>query len=193
MPSALVWGALDHSAEATKESVVRTLALRRRQRDARFWARLARRWQWCGLASWFLRGRLESGVRAFEEASAQQRDALAAAPRPALTGPRPSAPIDRLAANAWYEGSLSLHVVCRARSIRYLHVLQPLPASGSPMPPSALEQLRERAAQLERQGVPFLDASEELESERFADPTRLDSEGARELARLIAAALAEAG
>ncbi len=89
----------------------------------------------------------------------------------------------RMCVDAWAEASISLHAVCRARGIEYMHVLQPTlgdegskPRStkeASIVPPSAdwsdgpragYPLLRERSRELIARGLHFLDASRVFET-----------------------------
>jgi hypothetical protein len=79
----------------------------------------------------------------------------------------------------WLESSVSLHAMCAARGVPYLHVLQPTlwDPGAKPMTPAEIQagsarpdwregiehgypRLRAAGAELRRRGVPFLDASQ---------------------------------
>lgn len=122
----------------------------------------------------------------------------------------------RLCVNAWFECSLSLDAVCRARGIRYLHLLQPCigDAGSKPLsdaekaivPPSAdwmegprigYPVLRRQGDLLIKNGVYFADLSRAFENERatlYFDPCHFLPEAnlilvehvAREFRRMLA-------
>lgn len=113
----------------------------------------------------------------------------------------------RRSVEAWMEGSISMWSVCRARGIRFLHVLQPtLHDEGSkPLTDEERENglahvewmegakkgyplLRTAGAELARRGVPFLDASRLFENATqtlYYDNCHFGDEGNRMLGEAI--------
>jgi hypothetical protein len=114
----------------------------------------------------------------------------------------------QLCVDAWFECSLSLDALCRARDIPYLHVLQPtLHDEGSkrmsaeekalPLPaPEWIEgvrrgypALRARGQELAARGVHFLDASRafaDVDATLYFDPCHFVTRGCDLLADRIA-------
>lgn len=113
-----------------------------------------------------------------------------------------------LCVTAWFEGSVSLDAVCRARGILYLHVLQPaLGDTGSKLlddiekaiaPPSpdwvdgprlGYPLLRERGKELVARGIHFVDATQTFAKTRehlYTDPCHFEPLGNMLLAERIA-------
>lgn len=113
----------------------------------------------------------------------------------------------------WRESSFSIHALCAARGVRYLHVLQPaLHDQGSkPLRPEELEGaaahpswiegvragyplLREAGEELRARGLCFLDASgvfREVEERIYRDACHFGERGNELLAEAIAPALLE--
>jgi len=115
---------------------------------------------------------------------------------------------------AWREGSRSMQAICRARGIPFLHVLQPsaCDAGSKPLTPEELEaakypplwaetiargypRLREVGAELAREGIGFLDATQIFagHSERiYLDSCHFQDAGAEILGPLMAEAFLRA-
>lgn len=114
----------------------------------------------------------------------------------------------RICVNAWYECSLSLDAVCRARGIHYLHVLQPCLGDAGSKPLSDAEKaivppspdwmegprigypvLRRMGEQLAAHGVHFADLSYAFEKETrtfYFDPCHFEPPANRILAERVA-------
>ncbi|MCK6448429.1 MAG: hypothetical protein L6Q99_18725 [Planctomycetes bacterium] len=119
----------------------------------------------------------------------------------------------RRSVEAWMEGSISMWSACRARGIRFLHVLQPTLHDEGSKPLTDDERkngtahvswmegakkgyplLRAGGAELARRGVPFLDASRifaDVEQTLYYDNCHFGDEGNRLLAEAIAKRLLE--
>jgi hypothetical protein len=117
------------------------------------------------------------------------------------------------AVRSWIEGSRSLQAICEARSIAYLHVLQPTlhdtgsktltgdEIVGSRAPDAYIDgvhlgypRLREAAGSLRNLGIHFLDASmifKDVKEGIYVDNCHFNLAGNRLLARAIAPALAD--
>lgn len=117
------------------------------------------------------------------------------------------------AIEAWFQGSLSMWSVCRARGIRFLHVLQPTlhdegskPLTDSERANGTAEQswidgarlgyprLRAAGAELAQRGVPFLDASQifaDVTETLYYDNCHFDDAGNRLLGEAIGRRLLE--
>lgn len=118
-----------------------------------------------------------------------------------------------LAARVWFEGSLSIDALCRARGVEYLHVLQPALTDEGSKPPSREERrlrlgpaewkngprlgydgLRELGRELAGRGVRFLDASGVFEGTRatvYTDACHLNDAGNEILGAAISRAFLE--
>jgi hypothetical protein len=152
------------------------------------------------------RQRARAEERALAELDEDGRSALFG---PAFDGTGEQA-VER-AVEAWATASRVLHEVCRARGIRYLHVLQPTLHDEGSKPlseeerrngryPEAAEAgvrhgyplLRAAGARLVAEGVPFLDASSvfaDVEQTLYFDGCHFRRPGTEILGRAVAAAL----
>ena len=142
---------------------------------------------------------------------------LTDSPAPEIRGP--PVPTDRgavrdLVLETWFESSRSIDALCRARSIPYVHVLQPtLHDSGSkPLTPEEIEsgacgkssvdgvhyaypRMRRLGAELRDLGVCFVDASDVFKNTPetlYHDPCHFGARGNALLAPRIADAILEA-
>ena len=113
----------------------------------------------------------------------------------------------------WFESSRSLDALCRARSIHYLHVLQPTLNDPGSKPLTAAEikdgtclpswldgvrygypRMRELGARLREIGVQFVDGSyafRDVGETLYHDPCHFSQRGNELLAELIAASILE--
>lgn len=218
-PSAPVWAAaaadLGGGARLRPEVVAELVALRDEMSST---IERASRWHFsssCLVGTWTLR-RL-NGIQLRRAALLRTLAANDGAPAQSRRMSRqldgPVFPDDedarmRMCVNAWFEGSLSLDAECRARGIRYLHVLQPaLGDADSKVRTAAEEQLvslgsewvdgprigypllRERGEELVRRGVAFVDATRvfaNVERTLYRDACHFDPSGNVLLAEWIA-------
>lgn len=136
--------------------------------------------------------------------------------RPLLRGPDLGARADDVpgvVVTNWVESSRTIQSICAARSIAYLHVLQPTLHDAGSKTPTAEEQqlvplndawlegvrvgyplLREAGARLREHGIAFFDASRvfaDVEETLYIDPIHFADAGNRLLAERIATAFLE--
>jgi hypothetical protein len=119
-----------------------------------------------------------------------------------------TANVFELCVRNWYESSISIEALCQARGIAYLHVLQPTLHDPGSKPLSREEMalapgpevwkpavvrgyplLRERAKELEKHGVAFLDASQAFANARatlYYDACHFGPGGSRLMEEMIA-------
>jgi hypothetical protein len=162
------------------------------------------------VAAYFVQTSIERSYRRYARACGAYADYLATpAARSFCVGPPPPGESEaiELSARIWAESSLDMDALCRRRSIRYVHVLQPtLHDEGSkPMTEEERVQgarpeewaraaregyplLRRLGGELARRGVEFLDASpifRDAEETLYVDVCHLDPEGNRRLAQAL--------
>jgi hypothetical protein len=176
----------------------------------------AGRLHWSALAGTLVRGRLNGLRRQYLANARRYVQYLRTTPSVAVSGPpfpaEPPAPLE-IALRNWFESSRSLDAVCRARSIRYLHVLQPTLHDEGSKPLTELElqsstcddswtegvafaypRMRELGAELRRAGVTFLDGSGTfagVHETLYTDACHFGPAGNALLARRIAAEILE--
>lgn len=119
-----------------------------------------------------------------------------------------------IAVENWFESSISLHALCRARGIPYLHCLQPTlldpgskivsdveatfgsdAAGWSEAVLAGYPRLREAGAELADRGVEFADLSRcfrEVEETIYIDAVHFTPDGNQRLGSVVAAAFLEA-
>ncbi len=120
----------------------------------------------------------------------------------------------QMSVDSWFESSLSLHAMCAARDIPYLHVLQPsLLDPGSKILTTKEQRLetkggghwiravrtgypltRTRGLELQARGVPFLDLTQvfaNVQETIYVDPVHFQANGYPMLSAPIAASLRE--
>lgn len=155
-----LWSAVDRSAGSGLLPAGLLIEARGLQRDA---ARLLGGAERFGLqrsaladALW-LRGRLERARTSFQSACARYEDFVDGRPRLAVVGSAFSPASTRpLIGDIWFESSLSLDAVCRARSIRYLHVFAPAtPAEERAV--DLVDELRAKGTELRAHGVALVE------------------------------------
>jgi hypothetical protein len=212
-PSAGHWAHLAWDKPSDRAALDLLVTLRGRQREAETWLALARQHGLTrsALLGELLAARLRVLRRRYMAAGARYGAHMAAAPSPAVTGP--PLPDDAEAARAqivgvWFEGSRSLDGLCRARGIRFVHVLQPtLHDEGSKpitqeereagtIAPDWLEGvrygyplLRARGAELRELGIEFADGSQVFRAvpeTLYYDACHFDRRGNELLANFVA-------
>lgn len=153
-----------------------------------------------------LRAQWSEALAAYQEFLAEGGERL---------GPAPPAAQDSLetVARAWAECSVSIDALCRARGVRYLHVLQPTLHDEGSKPLTSEERaagaahpawvrgvregyplLRAHGDELRARGVEFVDASQAFATVRetlYFDACHVVPAGSELLAEAIAAALLE--
>ena len=141
--------------------------------------------------------------------------AAAAGARPSLIAGPPFAgdarDIERISLAAWFEGSRSMHAACRARGIRFVHVLQPAARDPGAKPLSEEEDARTRepevwrtaiesgypklrglGARLAAEGVVFVDASDvfrDVPEPIYRDACHFGEDGYQRLAERVVAGI----
>jgi len=219
-PSYPVWGVLVNSFGALDpEELDLTLELWRLRDETRDWIGTALRWRLyeSSIAAHFVAShmrsvsnqRLVAQTKLIEHAARIREGSEL---RWQARGPEfesaPAAVLEQCA-RLWFESSLSMHALCEARGIAYLHVLQPTLHDPSSKPLSAEERaldpgpdawkpavvagypmLRARAREFENHGVSFLDASQafaDTSETLYFDACHFEAAGSRLLAQRIAA------
>ena len=214
-PSFFLWGPTATSRQPGREHLDRLVEMRGAQQRAGRLRASAERWSLTAsavLGRWTER-RLGRVVSDYERAYGAYTELVAAdAQASFLTGPDFDGDFDDLLAELvsnWKQSSLSLHGLCQARGMTYIHVLQPtlLDEGSKPLTPAELEAgrapeawvrsvregyplLRAAGAELRAQGVTFFDASRVFESRSediYIDPCHFEQDGNDLLAEAVAA------
>ena len=208
------WAPFVARGPATGETDARLAAAAARRERARSILDRALRWhfQWSAVLGTITLSRLTSlyNERA-ADTQAQLRSLEGGLGDLATHGPPFDADPDKLlsgAVRAWTEGSRSLHALCAARSILYLHVLQPTlhDAGAKPLTPREIQAgrapetyvegarrgyplLREEGDRLRSEGIAFFDGSrlfKDVREDLFVDSCHFDRRGNRILGEAVA-------
>lgn len=217
-PASFIWQPLMVTDIADREVLDELLGMRREQLHSEELARLAASWPFehSATLAWLARGQM-ARIRSSYEASRERFLALQASRDSAeiVSGPPCGAGFDaalELSIQNWAESSRSLHSVCAARGIAYLHVLQPtfhdagskiatetelelaavVPETWIRAIQAGYGRLRAEGERLRAEGLPFLDASmtfAAVSEQLYSDGIHFRALGSELLAARIAEAL----
>jgi hypothetical protein len=218
-PAFFLWGPVATADTIDREAVDLLLDMRSEQRHAR---ELADRFESYGLSnsavlSFVCLERMRATRQRFYDARNTQLEWVKTHGREKISaGPPFDAELDRvleLSVRNWAESSLSLHALCAARSIHYVHVLQPTLYDEGSKPLTARERadatapdswiagaragyplLRAEGERLRSKGVHFIDATPFFDTQkerRYKDSCHFIPAGCYELGNFVGNAFVE--
>lgn len=215
-PSSSHWAHLASARRSDRTALDFLIDMRARQRKASEIIAWVRTWhlQESALLGGVVGARLRTLRKQYVAIAQRYVDYLTDEPDATVSGPPfPAEPeaARELVLRTWFESSRSLAALCRARSIHYLHVLQPTlhdegskplteaeVASGTCLPSwqegvhFAYPRMRQLGLELRELGVHFADCShvfEEVGEKLYHDPCHFSPRGNELLAEPIAATI----